>query len=195
KARPKQFLPLVSERPLIVETQARLGSLAALEDTLVVCGPTHAPMVRKLVKGLPRANVVVEPVARNTAPAIALAALHVAQRDPAGIMVVLPSDHHVADQKAFQKALKQAAKVAADGTLVTLGIQPTRPETGYGYLEVGAPLGASGAHRVAAFVEKPDLARAKRYLKSGRYLWNGGIFVFRADAILAALRTHMPELV
>ncbi len=195
KARPKQFLPLVSDRPLIVETQARLAGLAALEDTLVVCGPTHAPEVRKLLKGLPRANVLVEPVARNTAPAIALAALHVARRDPGGILVVLPSDHHVADPEAFRRALSSAAKVAQGGALVTLGIQPTRPETGYGYLKVGAALEKSGAHRVAAFVEKPDLAHAKRYLKSGNYLWNGGIFVFRADAILEALRTHMPELV
>ena len=167
KARPKQFLPLASEQPLLVDTVQRVEGLASLEDTLVVCGPIHAPTVRKLVKGLPRANVVVEPVARNTAPAIALAALHVARRDPAGILVVLPSDHHVARPAAFRKTLAAAAKVAAGGSLVTLGIQPNRPETGYGYLRVGEALAAKGgkpgvARKVAAFVEKPDLATAKQ---------------------------------
>jgi mannose-1-phosphate guanylyltransferase len=195
--RPKQFLPLASDKPLIVDTVSRLEGLAKLKDTLVVCGPVHAPAARKLLKGLPKGNVVVEPVARNTAPAIALAALHVARRDPKGVLVVLPSDHHVADVAGFRRTLAAAAKVAEAGLLVTLGIKPHRPETGYGYIRVGEALpegGAAGARRVAAFVEKPDLPTAQGYLASGDYLWNAGIFLFRADVILEAFRQHMPEL-
>ncbi|HLT29659.1 MAG TPA: mannose-1-phosphate guanylyltransferase [Myxococcaceae bacterium] len=195
KSRPKQFLPLASDAPLIVDTAERLEGLVPGEAIRVVCGPVHAKATFRLLSDVPRRNIIVEPVARNTAPAIALAALHVAREDPKGVMVVLPSDHHVANPKAFRIAIRQAARVARTGALVTLGIQPTRPETGYGYIRVGAPLEKRPeANRVEAFVEKPDLATAKRYLKSGRYLWNGGIFVFRADAILAALRLHMPEL-
>lgn len=195
KSRPKQFLPLASDAPLIVDTAARLAGLVKPEAVRVVCGPVHAKASFRLLPDVPRRNIVVEPVARNTAPAIALAALHVAREDPKGVMVVLPSDHHVADPKAFRAAIRKAEKVARKGALVTLGIQPTRPETGYGYVKVGAPLEKTqGASAVDAFVEKPDLATAKRYLKSGRYLWNGGIFVFRADAILEALRNHLPEM-
>ena len=199
RARPKQFLPLASEKPLLVDTVSRLEGLAALGDTFVVCGQVHAPAVRKLVKGMPKANLLVEPVARNTAPAIALAALHVARRDPEGILVVLPSDHHVAKPSAFRKTLQAAARVAQEGYLVTIGIKPDRPETGYGYIRVGEPLelpgkAAGAAREVAAFVEKPDLATAAGYLASGDYLWNGGIFLFRADIILEAFERYMPEL-
>ena len=194
KARPKQFLPLSSKAPLIADTVGRLKGLSSVKDTFVVCGPLHARAAAKLVKGLPKKNLIVEPVARNTAPAIALAALHVAARDPEGILVVLPSDHHVADPAAFRRTLQEAAQVAREGHLVTLGIQPHHPETGYGYIQVGEPLGTGAARRVKAFREKPDLATAQGYLASGDYLWNGGIFVFRADAILAALAQHMPEM-
>jgi mannose-1-phosphate guanylyltransferase len=193
KKRPKQFLALATERPLITETAERLGSLARRQDLLIVCGRLHAASARRLVKGISAKNVIVEPAARNTAPAIGLAALHVFRRDPQGVMLVLPSDHHVADVAGFQRALAQAAEIARGGALVTLGIRPTRPETGYGYLRLGEPL-AGQARRVAAFVEKPDLATAERYLQSGEYLWNGGIFVFRADRILDELHRHMPEL-
>ncbi len=193
RKRPKQFLALATERPLITETAARLTGLAATKDVLVVCGPTHAAAARRLVKGIPAKNVVVEPVARNTAAAIGLAALHVRVRDPRGVMVVLPSDHHVSNVSAFQETLREGAEVAQKGALVTLGIQPTRPETGYGYLKVG-PEVSGGARRVEAFVEKPDRATAEKYLASGQYLWNGGIFIFRADRILEELGRHLPAL-
>src|SRR5512140_1067693 len=184
-SRPKQFLALASDRPLIADTFRRLRGLAAPRNTFVVCGKLHAPQVRKLLGALPARNVVVEPVARNTAPAIGLAALHVAARDPSGIVAVLPSDHHVGDVPRFQAALLDAAEIAARGHLVTLGIQPSRPETGYGYIKVGAPFEGKG-RRVEAFVEKPDAEKARAYLEGGDYLWNGGIFVFRADAMLKA---------
>jgi len=193
KGRPKQFLPLTTNQPLIADTQTRLRGLAKPKDTFVVCGKAHQRLVKASVKALPPKNVLVEPAARNTAPAIALAALHVAAREPQGILAVLPSDHHVANVAEFQRVLQAAATVAQEGYLVTLGIKPSRPETGYGYIRVGEPLPGE-ARKVLAFVEKPDLETAQGYLASGDYLWNGGIFVFRADAILSAFEEHMPEL-
>jgi len=192
KAWPKQFLPLASPRPLIAETVNRLTGLARLKDTFVVCGKIHAGPTRKLVKGLPKANVIVEPAARNTAPAIGLATLHASHRDPRGIVAALPSDAFVKDPEGFRRDLEAAAALANEGYIVTLGIKPIRPETGYGYIRRGDPLGAG--YRVAQFVEKPDLPTAKMYVSSPDYFWNGGIFVFRCDVMLHALSRHMPEL-
>ncbi len=193
QARPKQFLPLASKNPLITDTAARLKGLASIRDTFVVCGPLHARSAARLIKGLPSKNLLVEPVARNTAPAIALATLHVAARDPEGILVVLPSDHHVADPAGFRRTLAEAARLAERGHIVTLGIQPNRPETGYGYIQLGEPL-EGGGRKVKAFKEKPDLETARGYVGSGEYLWNGGIFIFRADVMLEAFARHMPEM-
>lgn len=194
KSRPKQFLPLASGKPLIVDTALRLPPLARIQDSYVVCGKVHAPAVKKLLPKLPRGHILVEPVARNTAPAIGLAAAVIAKSDPGGILVVLPSDHHVGDVPGFREALETAAKYAQDGALVTLGITPSRPETGYGYIHLGQPLGAGPGRRVKAFVEKPNVEKAKAYLAGGQHAWNAGIFLFRADAILAEIRRHMPEL-
>ena len=191
--RPKQFLPLASSKPLLVETVARLKGLAALKQTYVVCGPTHAALVRRMVPGLPAKHVLIEPVARNTAPAIALATWVIGAEDPDGVLAVLPSDHHVADPAGFRAVLERAAKLARTGDLVTVGIQPTRPETGYGYIRFGAALGA-GAFRVQAFVEKPDPVTAAGYVSSKEYLWNGGIFVFTARAMKEAFARHLPEV-
>jgi len=194
KKLPKQFLALGTERPLITETAARLKGLCRPAETWVVCGKAHAPLVRKHLKGMPAGQVLVEPEARNTAPAIALAAAHVHAADPEAVMVVLPSDHHISNPAGFREVLGQAAEVARGGHIVTVGIRPTRPETGYGYIRVGGPLGQGPGRQVAAFVEKPAVEVAKLYLQSGDYLWNGGIFVFRADVMLDALARHMPEL-
>jgi mannose-1-phosphate guanylyltransferase len=197
-ARPKQFLALSGGAPLLAETVARLPPLAGPERTFVVCGPVHAAAARALLPAVPPGNVVVEPCARNTAPAIGLAALHVARRDPAGVLAVLPSDHHVARPDLFRDALSAAARLAGKGLLATIGIRPSRPETGYGYLLAGAPLDPDPAGllpaKVERFVEKPDRATAERYLADGRYLWNAGIFAFRADVVLAEIRALMPEL-
>lgn len=192
-ARPKQFLPLTSKRPLIVETAARLEGLVAPKDLWVVCGKLHAATASRLLKTMPRAHCLVEPQARNTAPAIALATAHVAHVHPESVLVLLPSDQHVADVPGFQATLREAVRVAQSGQIVTLGISPTRPETGYGYIRTGETLSGQ-AKKVAAFVEKPDLEKAKGYLASREYLWNAGIFVFRADVMLQAFATHMPEL-
>ncbi|MCP3102224.1 mannose-1-phosphate guanylyltransferase [Myxococcus sp. K15C18031901] len=193
QARPKQFLPLASKQPLITDTASRLKGLSPVKNTFIVCGPQHAKNAARLVKGLPKGNLLVEPVARNTAPAIALAAVVVAARDPKGILVVLPSDHHVADVAAFKNTLAEAARIAEGGHIVTLGIKPHGPETGYGYIQVGDAL-SGGGRAVRAFKEKPDLETARQYVSSGEYLWNGGIFVFRADVILDAFAKHMPEM-
>ncbi len=192
-SRPKQFLPLSTSRPLIVETLARLKGIAPPKRSFVVCGAVHAPLVRKTLLSLPKQNVLVEPQARNTAPAIALAAAHVARQNPLGIVVVIPSDQHVADVPAFQAALNDAISVAKEGHIVTLGIHPTRPETGYGYIQVGDAL-SGAAKQVKRFAEKPDRPTAEQYLVSGEYLWNAGLFVFRADVMLEAFARHMPEL-
>lgn len=190
---PKQFLPLVSKRPLLLETVARLKGLAPPGQTYVVCGPSHAALARRLLPALPPRNVLVEPVARNTAPAIALATWVIGARDPDAILAVLPADHHVADPKGFRAVLQRAAKLARTGQLVTVGIQPTRAETGYGYIRLGAPLG-EGGFRVQAFVEKPDPVTAAAYLSSKEYLWNGGIFVFTAQAMQEAFARHLPDV-
>lgn len=191
--RPKQLLPLASDRPLIADTAARLKGLAALKDTFVVCGKAHAAAVRAVLPKLPARNLLAEPVPRNTAPAIGLATLHVAMREPDGVLVILPSDHHVGDVPKFQETLRAAAEAALQGDLVTIGLQPTRPETGYGYIQVGEAL-AGPARRVRRFVEKPDAATAAQYLQSGEYLWNGGIFVFQAKVMLDAIARHVPAL-
>ncbi|HSN14038.1 MAG TPA: mannose-1-phosphate guanylyltransferase [Anaeromyxobacteraceae bacterium] len=200
KDRPKQFLALAGEEPLIAATVHRLPPLARARQTFVVCGPAHAKAARKLLPELPEENFIVEPCARNTAPCVGLAALHVAARDPKGIIAMLPADHHVARPESFRETIAAAAKVAADGLIATIGIRPSRPETGYGYLKIGARLpgakgkGRSQAHRVERFVEKPDVVTAARYLADGDYLWNSGIFVFRADVILEEIRKAMPVL-
>ncbi len=196
KARPKQFLPLTSDRALITETAARLDGVAPRSDCFVVCGQVHAAPAAKLIPGLPKANVLVEPEARNTAPAIALATAHVAARAMDGILVLLPSDQHVSDIPGFHAALKEAVAAAKNGHIVTLGIKPSRPETGYGYIKVGGALpdAPPSARKVAAFVEKPNLETAKQYVSAGDYLWNAGIFIFRADVMLAAFAKHMPEV-
>ncbi len=219
--RPKQFLALAGDAPLLAATVARLPPLARLEATYVVCGPVHARAVRRMIPALPAANLVVEPCARNTAPCVGLAALHVAHRDPLGVLAMLPADHHVARPRAFREALAAAARVAEQGDIATIGVRPTRPETGYGYLKVGerlAPARPGGGRgrrdgrpgprvrarpaapalleprKVERFVEKPDAPTAARYLAEGDYLWNSGIFVFRADVILGEIRRAMPLL-
>ncbi|GAC1595635.1 MAG: mannose-1-phosphate guanylyltransferase [Myxococcales bacterium] len=191
--RPKQFLKLVTGRPLLAETFHRVEALCPSARTWVVCGEDHQEGVRSALPDLPEAHLLVEPAARNTAPAIGLAAIHARAEDPDAMLAVLPSDHHVAQPAAFRAALETAARAAAQGDLLTLGIRPTRPETGYGYLRRGEPR-PFGAYAVEAFVEKPDAATAQRYLQDSAYCWNAGIFVFRADAILAALARHMPQV-
>ena len=209
--RPKQFLALAGDEPLLAATVGRLPPLARPSDTYVVCGPGHVAAARKMLARLPAGNFIVEPVARNTAPCVGLAALHVARRHPSGIIAMLPADHHVGRPAAFREALAEAGRLAEKGAIATIGIRPSRPETGYGYLKLGPrlsgrhagkagrPAGKRGGkvlhpHKVERFVEKPDVVTAARYLADGHYLWNSGIFVFRADVILEEIRRAMPVL-
>jgi mannose-1-phosphate guanylyltransferase len=201
KARPKQFLALAGDAPLLRATVDRLPPLARLDRTFVVCGPGHAAAVRRMLPRLPKGNLVIEPCARNTAPCVGLAALAVQARDRRGIMAMLPADHHIARPDAFRAALEAGAAVAESGLIATIGIRPDRPETGYGYLKVGPRLPAAGKARgtllprkVERFVEKPDVVTAARYVAEGTYLWNSGIFLFRADVILDEIRRAMPVL-
>ena len=199
RSRPKQFLALAGDLPLLTATVRRLPPLAKPADTYVVCGPSHAAAARKLVRELPAGNFIVEPCARNTAPCVGLAALHVAARHRHGIVAMLPADHHIARPEAFREAIAEAARLAEKGHIVTIGIRPHAPETGYGYLKVGAKVpgkvrGRNQARKVERFVEKPDVVTAARYLADGHYLWNSGIFVFRADVILEEIRRAMPVL-
>jgi len=199
RSRPKQFLALAGDLPLLTATVRRLPPLAKPADTYVVCGPSHAAAARKLVRELPAGNFIVEPCARNTAPCVGLAALHVAARHRHGIVAMLPADHHIARPEAFREAIAEAARLAEKGHIVTIGIRPHAPETGYGYLKVGAKVpgkvrGRNQARKVERFVEKPDVVTAARYLADGHYLWNSGMFVFRADVILEEIRRAMPVL-
>lgn len=196
---PKQFLSVGGKRSLIAETVARLGKLVPPERVLVVAGVDHAPLVRRFLPKLPPENVLSEPVARNTAPCVAWAALEIERRSPDSVHAVFPADHVIAPPQVFRAALEDAAAEAHEsGALVTFGIRPTFPATGYGYIEQGAELArrrASVVHAVQRFVEKPDRARAEQFLASGRFSWNSGMFVWSTRALLDELRRCSPELV
>ncbi len=189
--KPKPFLPLVGEQTLFEATVARCGDDATYAPPVVVTGVKHLEHVEAQLAGAPGASIIVEPSARNTAAAIALAALRL---DPDAIMLVCPSDHHIADGVAFTAAAAAAAALAAQDWLVSFGIEAKTPETGFGYLRRGAAIGTSGGYQVAQFVEKPDAVRAQAFLDSGEYAWNGGIFAFRAGAFLTELEACRPAI-
>lgn len=193
---PKQFLPLVDAD--LTMLQATIKRLDGLEHGLprLICNEHHrflaAEQLRQL--GLEDANIILEPVGRNTAPAIALAALQALSEQTDPIMLVLAADHLIQDVQAFQESITAALLLAESGKLVTFAITPTSPETGYGYLQLGAPVGAGG-FKVSRFVEKPDLNTAKSYLSQGDYFWNSGMFMFRASRYIQELEKFHPEIV
>ena len=189
KARPKPFLPLTGEKTLFEQAIDRVAGDDRFAPPMVVAGSDHADLVMAQLGEVPGARLVIEPAARSTAPAIALAA---ALLPPDAVMLVCPSDHHIADRDAFRAAALAAAALAREDYLVSFGIAAHRPETGYGYLRRGEPL--AGGYAIRQFVEKPDLARATAYLASGEYSWNGGIFAFRAGHLLAELAAYRPEM-
>lgn len=189
-AKPKPFLPLVGTRTLFEQALLRCGEEAHFDPAVVVTGTAHLEHVEAQLCGVPGARVIVEPAAKNTAAAIALAALRLPEDE---IMLVCPSDHHIADCDAFVTAARAAAELAAEGWLVSFGIEAKAPETGFGYLRQGEAVGEHG-FRVAQFIEKPDLARAEQFLAEGGYAWNGGIFAFRVGTFLAELQQHRPQL-
>ncbi len=187
-AHPKQFLALTSARTMFEQTLARVDDPARFEAPLIVANARHRALIEAQLAGR-AAALFLEPAARNTAPAIALAACAA----PDAMLLIMPSDHVITDVTAFARAVDAALPFADDGWLVTFGIAPDAPETGYGYIQLGTVL-AKGVHEVARFVEKPDATRAAAMLTGGDHVWNGGIFLFRADAYCAALRDHAPAI-
>lgn len=195
KAHPKPLLRAGGRITLLAEAVARARRFAKPRDVWLVCGAEHARAMRREA-GLAADRVLVEPAPRNTAPAIALAAARIAAEDPDAVMVVLSADHRIPNGAAFAASVRRAARAAATGVLVTLGVRPTRPETGYGYIRLGRKAGPAfpGLHRVARFVEKPDRKRAERYLARGGFFWNAAIFVWTAGAILSEIERCAPAL-
>jgi len=190
---PKQLLPLAGgEESLLSATIRRISTVVAREDVFVVTSEALADAIRAEVE-LPEANVLAEPIGRNTAPCVGWAATRVARVDPHAVCVVLPADHHVSDEATYVETLKRAIAAADTGAIVTIGIQPSRPETGYGYIETGDEID-EGVHRARRFVEKPNRQRAEQLLASGGFLWNSGMFFFKTSAMLEAIREHLPGL-
>ena len=198
-ALPKQLLPLAGERTLLEDTVTRLDTLVPPERTMVVTAARLLDAVRRQLPGVPETGLVGEPCKRDTAPCIGLAALLVARHDPDATMAVMPSDHVIRPADKFRGAIRQAESLvaAAPGRLVTFGIRPTYPAESFGYIQQGEPLpvgpGEAPAHTVARFKEKPPAAVAAEYLAAGTYLWNAGIFVWKAATILAALAERQPD--
>ena len=186
---PKQFLPLMGAQTLIQETAARVAGAPFLPPC-VVANAAHAAVVEAQVPGL--GALILEPVGRNTAPAAAVAALH-ARDTGAELVLLAPADHHIGKPDAFREAVLRAAPAARDGALVTFGITPTAPETGYGYIRMGAEA-RDGVFRVDAFEEKPTLARARALLAQGGHAWNAGLFLFSPGAALEAFAAHAPDI-
>ncbi len=203
--RPKFLLPLLGNRSLLQQTADRLSPLADPTRTMVVCGPAHAASVARQLPSVPEGQLIVEPAPRGSLPAIALATALIARLDPEAIVGAFAADHDVADPATLLMAVQTASLAAKDGRLVTIGIEPTRPETGYGYIERTSEVVAhtdraadlpspSVAYAAAQFHEKPDLERATAYVASGRYLWNASMFIFTAGTLMTSLEVYQPDL-
>ncbi len=192
KRHAKQLLALDGSQTMIQQTVARLAPLAAPSRFWIVTnGDLRLAILRQLPK-LPPKQIVAEPAGRNTAPAIGLAAFLLLRHDPDAVLGLFPSDHVIADASKYRATLNRGIEIAAAGdNIVVLGIRPTRPETGYGYIEVASP--EQGTLRVRRFTEKPDLATARQFLDAGKYFWNSGIFLWRAATLASALREHLPH--
>ncbi len=192
--RPKQLLPLVGHDPLITQTAERVLPLVGWDKLHVATGKHLVEPTATALPELQLGNTLVEPAPRNTAPCIGWAAARIARTDPDAVLMVLPSDHHVKDVPGFVRAIERAVDHAATGTITTIGIKPTHPETGYGYIELDGETAGAEVCRAKRFVEKPDRTRAESFVAGGRHLWNAGMFFFRVRDMLAAIRQHMPAL-
>jgi mannose-1-phosphate guanylyltransferase len=195
---PKQLLPIVGDASLLEQTIRRLGDLVPLENIFVITNADYANAVADACPMLDRANIVAEPVGRDTAAAVGLGGILVRQRDPSASFAVLPSDHAIHDCEGFRSVLSNAFEVAeSEDALVTIGIKPEFPATGYGYINRGPEcmrLGDFPVYSVRKFVEKPNLELAKQYVVSGEYYWNAGMFIWSAKSLFSALQKHVPEL-
>ena len=191
KSMPKPFLPLVGNTTMFTATVLRCDGQEGFAQPVIVTGIAHLDHVEEQLPNREETRILVEPQGRNTAAAIALAALVLPEDS---VMLICPSDHHIGNTDAFRDAAKAAAKLAGEGWLVSFGISPTSPETGFGYLKYGEPITGTPGRKVARFVEKPDLARAIEFLSSGEYAWNGGIFAFRVGTFLDELARFRPDI-
>ena len=198
RERPKQILKLLGEQTLLEKTVERILPLFPLENVLVVCNRSYAGLIGQSLPGLPPENILAEPVGRNTAPCIAWAAARLARIDPTSVMCVLPADHHIKDEQRFRTLVEVALKSAQSmDTMVTLGIIPTKPNTGYGYIRTGevvTVVDGVALLRGEQFVEKPDQHTAEEYIAKGNYYWNSGMFVWQTRVIIEELRRHLPQI-
>ncbi|MBI4550191.1 MAG: mannose-1-phosphate guanylyltransferase, partial [Candidatus Omnitrophica bacterium] len=195
--RPKQLLPIVSQKTMLEETVRRILPLVPAERILVVTNVRQQKAVAKILPGLPARNILAEPCARNTAPCLALAALHLLKRDPQAVFAALPADHLIQNAALFRKHLRAAAAVAARRKHVVFGVPPSVPHPGYGYIACGKRVPGEGGvqfFRVSRFVEKPSRARAAAYLAAGNYFWNSGMFVWQASFFLQSIKAALPAL-
>lgn len=193
KRRAKQLLALDGKQTMIQQAVARLAPMAKPRRFWIIANDDLRPAIIGQLKKLPAKQIVAEPAGRNTAPAIGLAAFLLLRHDPDAVLGLFPSDHVIAEPAAYRTTLARGIEIAAAGeNIVVLGIRPTRPETGYGYIEAGVP-DNDGSLRVRRFIEKPDLARAKQFVEAGNYYWNSGMFLWRADTLANALREHLPN--
>ncbi len=197
-ARPKQFLNLIGEKSMLQLTVERLESLVGITDTYVVAAADFKDIILEQVPALPEENVIVEPFGRDTAAAIGLAAMVLGRKNPREVMIVLPADHYIGNVGEFQKVLWSAVTAAAQGdNVVTLGITPHSPETGYGYIhrgELEGVIGGISTYKALQFMEKPNYERALEFMSSGDYFWNSGMFVWRVDLVRAMIDKYIPEL-
>lgn len=196
RARPKQFHALVSEKTMLQESVLRLqGGGDAFRAPVFLASERHSDQLAEQLRaaGVAPSLVILEPAPRNTAPAIAALAVAAERENTGEVLVILPADHMIADAAAFREALAKGAPIAAQGAIVTFGVEPTRPETGYGYIRAGETLNDE-ARKVSAFVEKPDLETAERYVASGDYYWNAGIFMFRSDVMIGEMEKFCPKI-
>jgi len=196
KEYPKQYLPLVGDNTMLQETILRLNGLDSLADPIIVCNADHRFLVAEQCQQIDIANptILLEPVGRNTAPAIAAAALQSLKVANDAVLLILSADHVIQDVETFHQAINIASQQAQAGKLATFGIVPTDANTGYGYIKASKD-GVNGAHKVEEFVEKPDLETAEKYLEQGNYLWNSGMFMFKATTLIDELITHSPDIV
>jgi mannose-1-phosphate guanylyltransferase len=198
---PKQLLEILGKGTMIQNTLKRLEHLVDVKNVIIVTNKVQRSLLAKQLPNVPEENILVEPVGRNTAPCIGIAALHVKRLDPSAVIIVLPADHVIQDADEFKRVMSLAVETAREsGSLLTIGVHPTRPETGYGYIQMyneegeHNPYFSRGVFRVKTFAEKPNLQTAERFLASGDFLWNSGMFVWRADVILREIEQCLPDL-
>ncbi len=198
---PKQLLDIMGAESMIQSTVGRLRAFVDDQHVLVVTNALQREMVQRQLPAVPPTNILVEPVGRNTAPCIALAAQRIRREDPEAVMLVLPADHLITNVREFHRILQTAVRVAEEtGALLTIGIKPSHPETGYGYIQYteengsANPYRSEGVFRVKTFAEKPNLETAQRFLESGDFLWNSGMFVWKVSAIREEISAHLPEI-